>query len=623
MKQNQASQPRQRGNRAASRIAWVNEPDLPECEPTKAWRVRLTKLQMTGKFEIEIGFYTRDGRQQIVRIDNASRSDFDRTRRELDSRHARLPNDKKQALAFVESLIRATPTAPVIACASPTFCNGATGFVMPRKQYGSAVGAFVCDATSAPPDFGAIRGELGDDSRDVLSAALSSPYLTLAILTPLASMLLGYVEQKARVRLLSETAIIHFAGESSSGKTTLASVARWVFGSPNIETDYEASDRGIAEHAYRHSNLALIVDDTESAGMGDHETWNKMQKIAHHVPRGRGRAISGRAARSDLPELRWTCFGISSGPETFAELAARLRHSRHGDRVRMLDIKIPPTAAGGIFGSDVTASGRRVEDSAAMVTMIENAILRCHGVLIDAWIDYLVGHDVAARVQELVDEFVNANAGGEDGLEQRFAKKFAVLDAAGVIGVEAGLLPWPRDWPMRAVRHCYLNSREIRDPEGVAVNRALKRLARVLAAPVRFPRVKEARGHYPRWGDKQVGFRLVAEDGMRTWIAKDRLHLITDPEDFISHRVFDKLVQMRFVQSSANATASRQFRVRVESGEIQKVRLWRLNVNRLCAWASPALARAPSAVARNRSAAAAARPQSRPQRERAPSNRRR
>ena len=213
-------------------------------------------------------------------------------------------------------------------------------------------------------------------------------------------------------------------------------------------------------------------------------------------------------------------------------------------------------------------------------------------------------------MQQLVDEFVNANAGGEDGLEQRFAKKYAVHVAAGVIGVEAGLLPWPLDWPMRAVRHCYLNSRAIRDPEGVAVNRALKRLAGALASRSRFPRVAEARGRYPFWRDDQLGFRLSAADGLRTWIAKDRLHLITRPEDFIGYRVFERLVQMKFVQSSENATGSRQIRVRAASGEICRVRLWRLNARKLCEWAAPARARAPS----DSSPATGARPQRRDRR---------
>jgi hypothetical protein len=351
--------------------------------------------------------------------------------------------------------------------------------------------------------------------------------------------------------------------------------------------------------------------------LSDDETWRKMQKIAHQVPRGRGRAISGRAAKADLPELRWTCFGISSGPETFAELAARLHHRRHGDRVRMLDIRIPPVGEGGIFGSAVTASGRRVEDTAAIVSAIEDCILNCHGVLFHAWIEHLVTHDVVARVQELVDEFVNANAGGDDGLEQRFAKKFAVLYAAGVIGLEVGLLPWPENWPMRAVRHCYANSSAIRDPEGVAVKRALKRLARSLDSPTRFSQFAAGRGQYPHWRDGQIGLRLLGGAGATTWIAKHRLDLVVDPGHFATDdQVFDKLVQMKFIRPTDNVTGSRQFRVRADSGEPCKVRLWRLNAKRLREWALTTRERASSGAMRERRATTAMRLESRPHRAR-------
>jgi hypothetical protein len=138
--------------------AWVREPNVQECRPDSRWRVRLLKLQMTCKYEIEIGFDTRDDREQILSIDNARRSEFEWIRRELDSRFARLPHDKKRAIGFVQDLIRATPLQPIVACASPCFCRNATGFVMPHRLYGTAKGAFVWDAKNAPGrSFGEIR----------------------------------------------------------------------------------------------------------------------------------------------------------------------------------------------------------------------------------------------------------------------------------------------------------------------------------------------------------------------------------------------------------------------------------------------------------------------------------
>ncbi len=455
---------------------------------------------------------------------------------------------------------------------------------MPNKRYGSARGRFIWDVENAPPEFAAIQGKLSDYTRGVLIPALSSPYLTLAILIPLASALLGYVAQRRKVRLLSETAIIHFAGESSSGKTTLGRVAQSVSGSPEIDTDYEATDRGIAEQAYRRSHLGLVIDDTEAAGLGDEETWSKMQKFAQRVPRGRSKAISGRAKRSDLPELTWTTYAISSGPESYAGLATRLHHPRHGDRVRGLDIILPLLGVGGIFGSAVTAAGKRPANSGALIKQIEATILMCHGVVFDAWMSFLVSDDVAERAIDLVAEFVNAVAGGENGLEQRFAAKFAVPYAAGVIAVEAGLFPWPTDWPWRAVRHNYMNSRRARDPLGVEANRALKQLAGELTSATRFPQFTAQRGQYPTWRQDQIGVRLLAGGRTTTWFSKDRLALVCGGDTSIGERMFAKLVEMKCVHSSTNASASQQIRVQSAPNVVEKVRLWTLDVRALSAW---------------------------------------
>ena len=212
-----------------------------------------------------------------------------------------------------------------------------------------------------------MEGNLEAYQQTVLTMAQSSPYLSLAILIVLVVSLVDYVEMKLRVRLLSETAVFHFAGETSSGKKNSRESRPVGIRLAEIDTDYEASDRGIAEHAYRRNNLALVVDDTESLALSDRATLDKMLKLAQHLPRSRAKAISGRSVRSDLPDLRWSCNAISSGPETVAELAARLRRRRHGDRARLLDVKLPSAKDGGIFGSPVTANRRPAGDSADLV----------------------------------------------------------------------------------------------------------------------------------------------------------------------------------------------------------------------------------------------------------------
>jgi Domain of unknown function (DUF927) len=417
---------------------------------------------------------------------------------------------------------------------------------------------------------------------------MKSPFATLAISIPLAGALLGYVKQKTGRAIMTETAMFHFAGDSSTGKTTLGRLAASVYGSPDSQIDYDASDRGAVELAYRRNHLAVVIDDVENLDADPVQIFKAMKKLSHHLARGRSKAISQRAVKGGLPDLKFEGFGVSGGPTTFAAMAKDLGARRQGDQVRILDTQIPRSEKNGIFGAPITASGEPIDDSGALIKHIENTIEGNHGILLDAWIKVLLKQDLALRAEQLVAGFVQKAAGGEDGLEQRFAKKFAVPYAAAVLGVEAGLLPWPADWPLRAIGYCYRQSRLIRDPEGVAVKRVATRLTRALDSEIQFPRVRSISGKYPRWNSEQIGFHFREARGATTWMARDRLHLVNDAENPVAERlVLNKLIQMKLVEAGNNATSSRQFRVRLADGAVAKVRLWRVNRAALRAMAPP------------------------------------
>jgi hypothetical protein len=565
---------------STTRVAWVNEPSLPECRPDKQWRLKLLKRQDSDKFEIEVGFYDRGGDPQLTQIDNGSRSDTDRIRKELLSRNARLPEDRRRAMAFTQELIRQTPTVPVIVCRSPGFCNDGNGFVMPYKRYGSAVDRYLWDST-VPKEFGEIEGDLDEYRRGVLRLALRSPYLSLAIMIGLAGVLPDYVEHKTKERLLTETAIFHFAAATSMGKTNLARAVQSVFGSPEIDNDYDGSDAGIAEQAYFRNNLALVIDDTDYKDDGPAELFAAIRKHAQRIPSGRYRTLSSRGGKPNL--LRWSLNGVSTGPKTVARLAKDLGKGRHGDQVRVMDIKLENR--GGLFGSLTTANGAPPGDSAKLVAALEKHLPTAHGVLFDAFITHLLEQDLTERVKELFYEFVDAVVTSSNGLEKRFAKKFAILYAAGAIANEAGYLGWPEDWPMRAVRSCYENSVEQRDPDRVFLLRSCKRL--VIKRAELFPKMDPRRGRYSEWTDDQIGFRKTSGEQTVYYLARERAHLADQDSSSIAAALFGRLKEMTFIESGPNATSSDPFRVRSPSGKIVKVRFWRLDMRKLAKWAFP------------------------------------
>src|SRR3984957_3192470 len=76
----------------------------------------------------------------------------------LESRNARLPDNKRTAVEFVRDLIRKTPAKPVIACSCPGWTPDGTGFIMPRRRYGNAKVDYIWDSKEVPPQFGEIKG---------------------------------------------------------------------------------------------------------------------------------------------------------------------------------------------------------------------------------------------------------------------------------------------------------------------------------------------------------------------------------------------------------------------------------------------------------------------------------
>jgi hypothetical protein len=573
--------------RNTSTLERVCEPDDPNCDPTAKWSIQFRYLELSDLYDIEIRFFKRSGKRDRLIISAGDRSEFDKIRRDLCAHDARLPTDKKLALEFVQKLISATPTKAITVVWKPGIRNGAKGLVMPMRMYGTAEKRFIWDAGSSDPAFGEIKGDLLQYRKSVLEPALLSPYVSFAILIALAAPLPSYVEQKdGRGKLLPEGAIYHFAGESSSGKTTLARVTQSVFGSPDITTDYEATARGVAEAAYSRNDLVMVLDDTESVGLPDKELLSLMRLLAQRIPSGRSKAIAKWAGKRSYPPLKWSCFCVSTGPETMAKIASRVGSKRFGERVRFLEIEVPPNAQGGIFKTSLIGAKQETNDPDRLIGQIERGLSENHGVLFDAWGSFLLSADHSARVRSLVDKFVEMTAGGENALEKRFARKFGVMYAAGEIAVKAGLLPWPPDWPFKVVQQCYWLSRNIRDPDAGAIEAGLMAIAQALKCKGRFLRHDASERKLLSFTESALGLRLSKGGKSRYYICPNRLELLGVKDSKIRQLIIEKAKELGLIVASKNASSSVQLRIKTPEGHVKKFRFWRLRRDRTLAWAA-------------------------------------
>jgi hypothetical protein len=67
--------------------------------------------------------------------------------------------------------------------------------------------------------------------------------------------------------------------------------------------------------------------------------------------------------------------------------------------------------------------------------------------------------DRSAEIIELVNAFIEHVGARGHGWEVRFAQKFGVIYAAVMMGIDAGLLPWPRSPPRKVATKCYRKAR--------------------------------------------------------------------------------------------------------------------------------------------------------------------
>jgi hypothetical protein len=295
----------------------------------------------------------------------------------------------------------------------------------------------------------------------VLKLANESTHLAFAIGVALAAPLPSYVSVRRSSDddlgpLVRETAVFNFSGTSSSGKSSVCLAALSLAGSPDRAGSLDFSKRGLAEMASDSNDLTLVLDDTEKADEG---TLVKTLKIVvHFLPGGQSKQISRGADK--FPPLHWSTFGLSSSPKSIARLARDNRWTMTaGDKVRLFNISVPGPDEGGVFDRMRCEPAKRAKHSVELISQLERGFTNHCGHVIPLWVKYLMAQDRSAEIIELVDEFVRHVEAGSHGWEVRFAQKFGVVYAAMKIGIDAGLLPWPKSLPRKVATKCYRRAR--------------------------------------------------------------------------------------------------------------------------------------------------------------------
>jgi hypothetical protein len=287
----------------------------------------------------------------------------------------------------------------------------------------------------------------------VLKLANESTYLAFGFGVALAAPLPSYVNLRRAAGddlapLVRETAAFNLSGISSSGKSSVGLAALSLAGSPDRAGTLDFSRRGLAEMASDSNDLLAVLDDTEKAEDGPGALVTNLKGLVHVLPGGRSKNIARGADK--YPPLRWSTFGLSSSPRSIARLAREHRWKMTaGDKVRLFNISVPGPAKGGIFDRIDCEPADRAKRSIELISKLERGYSNHCGHVIPAWIFYLMAKDRSAEIIELVNAFIEHVGARGHGWEVRFAQKFGVIYAAMMMGIDAGLLPWPRSLPLK------------------------------------------------------------------------------------------------------------------------------------------------------------------------------
>ena len=284
-------------------------------------------------------------------------------------------------------------------------------------------------SSNATNQLGASRGTLRSWQREVASIGKQSNYVAFCIMAAAAAQLV-------RFATLSEFPVFNLVGDSSVGKTTAARAALSTCGPPETIKSWDFKSRALEEVAADYNDFPLILNAAERTA--ERERVLVLNRITHMLAEGTGTTRSSYV-QDHLPNHTWRVLVISTSNLTGAEMAGASFTWEDQDRARFIDIPVNGAEVGGIF--DRLAKPLKENAATDLVKELEQAVQNHYGTFLPAWINYLMTIDVQSIVAAYMKEYLDADR-PSPGVDERIATKFALVYAAGKMGVDAGLLPW-------------------------------------------------------------------------------------------------------------------------------------------------------------------------------------
>ena len=315
-------------------------------------------------------------------------------------------------------------------------------FVLPDSVYGEQAGELIVPQGIPSENPFRQKGNLEEWREHVGRVCAGNSRLVLAVCTALAAPLLEPLSQ--------ESGGLHMVGGSSLGKTTALRVAGSVCGGGpgGFIKQWRATDNGLEGIAAAHCDALLCLDEMGQAGA------KVVSEVAYMLANGQGK---GRASRDGQARKvhTWRLLFLSTGEITLADKVAEdgKGRAKAGQAVRVVDV---PADAGAGLGLFEDLHGCETADLFAR--QLKEVSASYYGTPLRAFLQALAAdRDTLTRhAQEIMRTFEADHCPeGADGQVRRVCGRFALVAAAGELGVSLGVLPWPTGEASKAAATCF------------------------------------------------------------------------------------------------------------------------------------------------------------------------
>jgi putative DNA primase/helicase len=199
-------------------------------------------------------------------------------------------------------------------------------YILPDQQFGTRKNIFVDDRQLTQSEHLHSKGTLGEWQEHIGKYLVGNPALIFGVGMAFAPILMS--------DLKIESGGIHFFGNSSTGKTTMVTVANSVWAAPKWKNTWRSTDNGLEGLCCSHNDAFMVLDEI---GQCSSEVVGKsVYMIANETAKLRANR------KGDLKEIRnWRTLFASDGEISVEQMILEYTNKvKAGQLVRLLDVPL-------------------------------------------------------------------------------------------------------------------------------------------------------------------------------------------------------------------------------------------------------------------------------------------